>query len=112
MIGTFSTHVLDTSIGRPASGIPVTLEYLDPDGGVATVGDGITDGDGRVGRLNSAPLAPGEFRLTFRTADYFSAAHGAVFYPRIVVHVVLADRDHAHVPVLASTYSFSTYLGS
>jgi 5-hydroxyisourate hydrolase-like protein (transthyretin family) len=39
--------------------------------------------------------------------------HHRVFYPRITVDVYLdGTRGHYHVPVLASTYSFSTYLGS
>ena len=41
-MGTLSTHVLDTSVGRAAKGVAVVLEQ----GGVR-IGEGVTDGDGR-----------------------------------------------------------------
>ena len=112
MIERISTHLLDTSVGRPAAGIPVVLEQLAA-GAVSEIGSGVTDPDGRVGQLNSEPLEPGEYRLVFDTAAYFAAVHGSVFYPAIAVHVLLpASRSHFHIPVLASTFSYSTYLGS
>jgi 5-hydroxyisourate hydrolase len=108
-----STHLLDTTIGKPAAGIPVTLEAISTDGTALAVGSGVTDVDGRVGQLNTASLEPGEFRLVFATADYFRTTHGAVFYPRIAVQILLPEtRSHFHIPVLASTFSYSTYLGS
>ena len=42
-----TTHILDTSIGRPAAGVNVTLEYKVGAGWELT-GKGITDNDGRV----------------------------------------------------------------
>lgn len=108
-----STHFLDTGIGRPGAGIPIALERIGADGTASSVGGGVTDVDGRVGRLNDEPLDPAEYRLTFATAAYFLATHGTVFYPTITVQVRLPDtRDHFHIPVLASTFSYSTYLGS
>ena len=112
MIEQLSTHVLDTVAGAPAAGIAVTLESVGPDDRATVVGAGSTDADGRVGRLNVAPLVPGRHRLTFVTGQYLSAQHGSAFYPRIVVEVALVDRHHVHVPVLLGTYSYSTYLGS
>ena len=112
MIERLSTHVLDTVAGAPAAGIPVILELVGPDQVTTVAGAGDTDTDGRVGLLNAAPLVPGDYRITFGTGKYFAARHGSAFYPRIVVEVTLFDRDHFHVPVLAGTYSYSTYLGS
>lgn len=113
MIERISTHLLDTSIGKPAAGIPVVLQLLGVDGTFAEIGTGVTDTDGRVGQLNAAPVEAGEYRLVFDTAAYFTAVHGSVFYPSIAVHVLLpALRSHFHIPVLASTFSYSTYLGS
>jgi 5-hydroxyisourate hydrolase len=107
-----STHVLDTSGGRPAAGIPATLERVAADG-VSLVGAGVTDDDGRVFQLNAADLTPGRFRLGLNTESYFQARHGAVFYPSISVTFDLSgDREHYHIAVLTSTYSYSTYLGS
>ena len=42
-MSTISTHVLDTSLGKPAAGIRVTLRH---DGSL--LGSGETDEDGRV----------------------------------------------------------------
>jgi 5-hydroxyisourate hydrolase len=113
VIERISTHVLDTSIGKPAVGVPVVLERLAGDGAFAEIGCGVTDADGRVGQLNPEPVEPGEYRLIFDTAAYFTAVHGTVFYPSITLHVQLpASRSHFHIPVLASTFSYSTYLGS
>lgn len=108
-----STHVLDTQAGRPAAGIPVGLHAVTADGTARWVGGGVTDDDGRVGSLVEAAVAAGTFRLVFDTADYFVGVHGRLFYPRITVDVHLdGARSHYHVPVLASLFSFTTYLGS
>jgi 5-hydroxyisourate hydrolase len=113
VIDRISTHVLDTSIGKPAAGIPVLLELIGADGATDEIGTGVTDVDGRVGQLNQGPVEPGQYRLIFATADYFTTVHGAVFYPAIAIQVRLpAGRQHFHIPVLASTFSYSTYLGS
>jgi 5-hydroxyisourate hydrolase len=108
-----STHLLDTGVGRPAGGVPVVLERIASDGSGARAGHGVTDDDGRVGALNPTTLEPGEYRLIFDTANYFASVHGQVFYPRITVDVRLPDgRPHFHIPVLASTFSYTTNLGS
>jgi len=49
-MATLSTHVLDTSRGRPAAGVPVTL--LSSTG--EELGAATTDADGRVGSLGPA----------------------------------------------------------
>ncbi len=108
-----STHVLDTSLGHPAGGIAATLESIPLVGPPNVVGMGITDEDGRIQRLNTLDLAPGRFRLRLDTATYFADRHPAVFYPAITLDVALpGDRKHYHLAVLASTFSYSTYLGS
>ncbi|MET0865275.1 MAG: hydroxyisourate hydrolase [Nakamurella sp.] len=112
-IGRLSTHVLDTSLGTPAGGIPAVLEQIAPDGGAADVGRGVTDADGRIHQLNSAALEPGEYRIILATGGYFAEKHPQVFYPSIVLQFVLSgDREHYHIAVLTSTFSYTTYLGS
>lgn len=112
-ISRLSTHVLDTTLGRPAVGIPAVLEHLSPGGGTLDVGHGTTDDDGRIQSLNADELAPGEYRMVLSTAGYFSGRHAAVFYPSITVQFLLTgERRHHHIAVLVSTYSYTTYLGS
>ena len=69
-MSTVSTHVLDTSLGRPGRGIAVRLERLDES--VSLVATGVTDDDGRVGDLGPDDLAPGTYRLVFASGDYFA----------------------------------------
>lgn len=68
VIDRLSTHVLDTTAGRPAAGIPATLERLGPDGMPVGRGNGITDTDGRIQQINTAALTPGEYRATLNTS--------------------------------------------
>ena len=108
-----STHVLDTTLGRPAGRIPAVLEHVAPDGSSSEVGRGLTDPDGRIQQLNGVPLTPGEYRLVLVTGGYFNEHHDSVFYPTIAVQFRLCgDREHYHIAVLASTFSYATYLGS
>ena len=113
MIERISTHILNTALGVPALGVPSLLETLETGGRWLKVGAGTTDADGRIGKLNGLSVLPGDFRITFDTADYFRTSIGTVFYPAIVLQFRLdGERSHYHIPVLASTYSYATYLGS
>jgi 5-hydroxyisourate hydrolase len=109
-----TTHVLDTSKGRPAAGVRVTLE-MKTDGGWTRLGAGATDGDGRLRTLLAAgsPLAAGTYRLTFETAAYFAAQGVTAFYPEVQVQFAVQEGGgHFHVPLLLSPYGYSTYRGS
>lgn len=113
VITRLSTHVLDAALGRPAAGIPAVLEAVAPDGACTAVGQGVTDDDGRITQVNTDALPAGEYRLSLATAEYYTAHHGTVFYPAIALTFVLdGARPHYHLAVLASTFSYTTYLGS
>ena len=110
-----TTHVLDTSRGRPAAGVAVTLEAQTDAGDWRTVGRGRTDSDGRLRTLTGEGdgFVEGVYRLTFETGDYFAAQAEETFYPSAVV--VFRGRDtseHYHVPLLVSPFGYSTYRGS
>ena len=108
-MGTLSTHVLDTSLGRPAAGVAAVLE----DSSGAVVGTGVTDSDGRIGVIGAEVLEAGDYRLRFAIGDYHAAQGVKGFYPEVVVAFTVADSgEHYHVPVLLSPYGFSTYRGS
>jgi len=107
-----STHVLDTSRGRPAVGVAVHLDRAG-ESRWEPVGSAVTDADGRVPALLGAPPPAGRYRLTFDTAAYFTAAGTSAFYPEVsVTFLVTGDDDHYHVPLLLSPYGYSTYRGS
>jgi len=109
-----STHVLDTSRGRPAAGVAVRLEIFMASGQWQLVGEGVTSDDGRVSDLlKQTPVAAGKYRLTFATGDYFACQGTAAFYPQVVVEfMVAATQEHFHVPLLLSPFGYSTYRGS
>ena len=109
-----TTHVLDTSRGRPAERVSVTLEFALVDGW-RNVARGSTDADGRVGDLvsDTTQIEPGVYRLTFDTADYFNAHNIKSFYPTVTVVFEVGDpTQHYHVPLLLSPFGYSTYRGS
>ncbi|MGO9890283.1 MAG: hydroxyisourate hydrolase [Solirubrobacteraceae bacterium] len=107
-----TTHVLDTSRGCPAAGVPVLLERsLDP--GWQPVGRGTPDGDGRARDLLSSAPEAGRYRLTFDTGAYFRAVGATGFYPEVSVTFVVGDgEEDYHVPLLLSPFGYSTYRGS
>ena len=107
-MATLSSHVLDTSRGRPASEVPVELRSAAGE----VLGASATDADGRVAGLGG-DLAPGDYRLRFDTAAHFGATGAAGFYPEVVVVFRVASAEqHYHVPVLLSPFAYSTYRGS
>ena len=108
-----TTHVLDTSLGKPGNAIAVELERADH-AMWKLVGAGITDDDGRLRTLTpEGPVVPGTYRIRFQTGLYF-AAHGITgFFPLVEIQFAVVDgAQHYHVPLLLSPYSFSTYRGS
>jgi 5-hydroxyisourate hydrolase len=114
MIG-ISTHVLDTSRGKPASDVPVHLERQEGSGEWRRLGSDCTDRDGRCSHLlpEGEKLSPGTYRLAFDTATYYDAQQVQGLYP--IVEVTFAVRDgetHFHIPLLLSLYGYTTYRGS
>ncbi|MGQ0648467.1 MAG: hydroxyisourate hydrolase [Gemmatimonadaceae bacterium] len=108
-----STHVLDTSRGRPAAGVAVTLEHLAGDAWDA-ISSTATDGDGRVRELlTSGTLRVGRYRLVFATTEYFARQGATTFYPAITIEFDVIDAaEKYHVPLLLSAFGYSTYRGS
>ena len=108
-----TTHVLDTSRGRPAAGVPVTLE-VEAAGGWTLLGKGTTNADGRIADLVTGDsITAGVYRLIFDTATYFAAQHISGFYPQVTVTFKIEDAgQHYHVPLLLNPFGYSTYRGS
>ena len=109
-MSTISTHVLDTALGAPAIGIPVTLETF-VDGTWAAIAQSTTDTSGRVRSL-TADAQPGRYRLTFDLHDYFARQGRASLYPAATIVFHTSGEPHYHLPLLLSDNSYTTYRGS
>jgi len=108
-----TTHVLDTSIGKPGEGIHIELQE-ETNNEWLTIAKGATNADGRIGDLldKENVLAPGTYRMIFHTGKYFSDKNQKAFYPIVIIHFQTIDKSHYHVPLLLNPFGYSTYRGS
>ena len=109
-----STHILDTSLGRPAVGVEVMLEHSG--GGMwRELSTQATDADGRVKQLLPATsvLHAGQYRLTVYTKAYYDTMGVRGLYPVVQITVTVTDvAGHYHIPLLLTANGYSTYRGS
>ncbi len=109
-----TTHILDTSLGKPAAGVLVRLETTDADFQWEILASGITNSDGRVPNLlpSNDPLPIGTYRLVFEVEEYFLDGGRKAFYPFVLIVFDVSDASHYHVPLLLNPFGYSTYRGS
>ena len=91
-----STHVLDTSVGKPAADVAIELHR-----GSEQIASTRSDADGRAQLADG--LDPGVYRLVFHPPS--------PFFRLIELEIELGDGHH-HVPLLVSPYGCATYRGS
>jgi 5-hydroxyisourate hydrolase len=107
-----TTHVLDTVLGLPATGLKVRLERLD---GVSVhiLDERATGDDGRIRELGPEALPTGVYRLSFETGKWFAEHERPTFFPEVAVTFEMADgQGHLHVPLLLAPFAYSTYRGA
>ena len=115
-MGRLTTHVLDTSTGRPADGLKVELfRERQPDPLVTAV----TNSDGRLNDplLEAEALTADRYELRFHVAHYFRTQGVTLtdppFLDIVPIRFGIADTTvHYHVRLLISPYGYSTYRGS
>jgi len=118
-------HVLDAAEGKPAAGVGISLELVtladaETHGATALelprmIATGTTNADGRCTTLlePSLHLAPGTYKITFATGQYFERQKVPTFYPVVEITFACPHPDqHYHIPLLLSPYSYTTYRGS
>ena len=108
-----TTHVLDTSAGKPGKDITVQLRQKEDDSW-KTIAQGLTNADGRVGDLlpPGKELSPGAYKIVFETGSFYSAQKIKTFYPVVEIQFTIFDDSHYHIPLLISPFGYSTYRGS
>jgi len=117
-MGKLSTHVLDTTCGKPGAGVRVALYALS--GHQRTLLKTVTtNADGRcdLPLLEGAAMVPGRYELVFGAGDYFAARGVTLPEPRFIDDVVIAFgiadvNQNYHVPLVVTPWSYSTYRGS
>lgn len=104
-----STHILDTSLGQPASAVRVQLL----DGTGQLLATALTNADGRISDFQLPQLSTGPYALVFQTQAYFERSDRNSFFPSVAIHFFLDRLDqHYHIPLLISPFAYSTYRGS
>lgn len=104
-----TTHILDTSAGRPAAGVTVDLLK-----GSEVIASGSTNDDGRVAEWDKTfQLESTDYTLRFDVAPYFARNKTASLYSDIQIKFKVDSIDeHYHVPLLLNPFGYSTYRGS
>ena len=108
-----TTHILDTTRGKPATGVPVTLYQASAEQWKA-LGSGETNSDGRITNLlpKEVVLQKGIYKLRFETSVYFNKNSVPAFYPFVEIVFDIQSEEHYHVPLLLNPFGYSTYRGS
>ena len=109
-----SSHILDVSQGKPATGVTIQLQKLNQKNNKwSVVTSKVTDENGRVPDfLPSDKSNFGIYKLTYFTQEYFQKQGTESFYPFIDVVFEIKDENHYHVPITLSAYGYSTYRGN
>ncbi|MFT5645257.1 MAG: 5-hydroxyisourate hydrolase [Janthinobacterium sp.] len=117
-MGKLSTHVLDTTQGKPAAGVKVVLFAVGPHGKALLKMD-VTNAEGRCSSalLEGDAMQIGQYELVFHAGDYFAGVGIALPTPRFIDQVTLAfgiadASQNYHVPLVVSPWAYSTYRGS
>lgn len=108
-----TTHILDTSLGKPAANVSIVLEE-EKNGIWRELAKGKTDEDGRIKNLlpENKTLEPGVYRLVFDVGAYYGSLNMKTFYPLVKIEFHLTDKTHYHVPLLLNPFGYTTYRGS
>ena len=109
-----TTHVLDIARGVPAAGVTVILQFRGSHDWTP-VGRGTTDAAGRLNTLTDGhDVVAGTYQLTFDLGDYHrDNGVDMPFFPEAKVTFAVHDpTQNYHVPLVISTYGYSTYRGA
>ncbi|WP_329544783.1 hydroxyisourate hydrolase [Streptomyces sp. NBC_01356] len=120
-----STHILDTSVGRPAEGVAVQLAARSGrDADWQAIGGSATDADGRCKDLPALPEGTTHVRLDFAVESYFEKKQAdaqqdapanrdsGAFFPEVAITFAVNPGEHYHVPLLLNPFGYSVYRGS
>ena len=107
-----TTHILDTTKGKPATGVTIILYAQESEW--TEIARGVTDNDGRIRDLLPAghALPAGVYKMKFLVLDYFKMQSAESFYPFIEIVFSITSTEHYHIPLLLNPFGYTTYRGS
>ena len=113
-----TTHVLDIYSGKPGKGIKVDLYYYQNDNQKIKITNIVLNDDGRSEKalIEGVDFKEGKYELIFFVGDYYkkiTEISKIPFLDDVVVKFGISNtKEHYHVPLLVSPWSYSTYRGS
>ena len=112
-----TTHVLDVYSGKPGKGIKVDLYYIN-NNKREKLNSVILNDDGRTEKalIEDVNFKEGKYELVFFVGDYFkkiTETPKIPFLDDVIIKFGISNaKEHYHVPLLVSPWSYSTYRGS
>jgi len=112
-----TTHVLDVYSGKPGKGIKVDLYHVQ-NSKKEKLNSVILNNDGRADNplIEGSDFKEGQYELIFFVGDYFkkiTEVPKIPFLDDVVIKFGISNaKEHYHVPLLVSPWSYSTYRGS
>ncbi len=112
-----TTHVLDVYSGKPGKGIKVELYFLDGEK-KDKLKSIVLNNDGRSDHplVEKDEFKIGKYELVFFVGDYFkniTKNDNLKFLDDVIIRFGISNnKEHYHVPLLVSPWSYSTYRGS
>ena len=105
-----STHILDTQVGRPATNVQVILSKIEGDSW-KELQKSSTNGDGRISF--DCKNEQGKYKLDFNLSEYFHTQNNDFFFTEAPLIFQIKDTARKyHVPILLSSFGYTTYRGS
>ena len=111
-----TTHCLDTFSGKPAKGIKVDAYFVSSKR--EKLNSVILNNNGRSDKplVEGSNFKEGQYELVFFVGDYFKKITNlptTPFLNEIVIKFGVSNpKEHYHVPLLVTPWSYSTYRGS
>ena len=108
-----TTHILDTTKGKPAAGVRIIL-WQQINDAWKQLAAGTTNADGRIPDLlpQDKNLKPATYKMVFDTGSYYTNQNLKTFYPEVEIQFTTFDAAHYHVPLLINPFGYNTYRGS
>ena len=111
-----TTHCLDTFSGKPANGIKVDVYLVSNKR--EKINSVVLNSNGRADKplIEGSDFKQGQYELVFFVGDYFKKITDlpkTPFLNEVVIRFGISNsKEHYHIPLLVSPWSYSTYRGS